>query len=506
MFKLQRNSIMIFLNYETLIIFLGSALLAFLFLYHWKRRRLYELASKIPGPRTTAILGNVFDARSFAPRDFQKYLFKIFKEHNTLFRVWIGPKLYIFLKNSSEVEQVLINNPDAFAKSHDYDFLNALAGQGIFCQDDEQVWHKNRKIVNKLFHYSVLKHYVKTFHQESKSLVQKLENIIVNKPSDIAIHSMLAILTLNTIAKNTLGVHINQDLSSRMLKAVETFFCLFWEIAVRPWLEHGILFNVFGYRKLKITIEQFAQNVMKEIIDMAKTTKVNEEDTYNKSPKLTMIDLLKDGFSEEQLMQEAITLIVSGQDTSASANSAALFLLSMNQQVQQEIYEELHSIFGDDKERCPTYEELQNMPALDRSIKEVLRMYPPGYIIARRVRREIKIDDHVIPKDATIMNYIFAMHRDPNVFENPDEFNPDRFLTETFRSYPKYNYQPFAAGNRKCIAYKYAMLQMKIVITTVLRHFKILPSPRYKTIDDLKYEMRVTLTFYEGIYVNLERR
>lgn len=140
--------------------------------------------------------------------------------------MWIGPKLYIFLKNSSEVEQVLINNPDAFAKSHDYDFLNTLAGQGIFCQEDEHVWRSNRKIVNKLFHYSVLKHYVHTFHEESKLLVNKLKGIIVDKPSDIAIHSMLAVLTLNTIAKNTLGVHIDQDLSSRMLKAVEKFFCV----------------------------------------------------------------------------------------------------------------------------------------------------------------------------------------------------------------------------------------------------------------------------------------
>lgn len=146
--------------------------------------------------------------------------------HNSLFRVWIGPKLYIFLKNSSEVEQVFINNPDTFAKSHDYDFLNSLAGEGIFCQQEEQVWHRNRKIVNKLFHYSVLKHYVQTFHDESHVLVKKLEDIIVNNPSDIGIHSMLATLTLNTIARNTIGIHIDQELSSRMLKAVEKFFCV----------------------------------------------------------------------------------------------------------------------------------------------------------------------------------------------------------------------------------------------------------------------------------------
>ncbi|KAI5711482.1 hypothetical protein M8J76_000249 [Diaphorina citri] len=493
---------------EYWIIFFSSTLLAFLFLYHWKRRRLYELAAKIPGPPTTPILGNVFDGGSFVPRDLQKFLFKTFKEHNNLFRMWIGPKLYIFLKNSSEVEQVFINNPDAFAKSHDYDFLNSLAGQGIFCQDDEEIWHRNRKIVNKLFHYSVLKHYVHTFHEETISLVDKLKQIIVNKPSDIAIHSMLAVLTFNTIAKNTMGVHIESNLSNRTLKAVEKFFSLFWDVAVRPWLENELLFKAFGYKDLKISIENFARNVVREIIDMAKTKKLHEDSNNNGMPnrKITMIDLQKDGFSEEQLMQETITLIVSGQDTSASANSAALFLLSMDQKVQQEIFEELHSIFGDDKERCPTYEELQNMPVLDRCIKEVLRMYPPGYIIARRIRREIKIGDYDIPKDATIMNYIYAMHRDPNVYENPDQFNPDRFLPEKFGKYPKYNYQPFAAGNRKCIAYKYAMLQMKIVISTVLRHFKILPSPRYKTIDDLKYEMRVTLTFYNGIYVNLESR
>lgn len=494
-------------NPDYVLIFLSSMLLAFLFLYHWKRKRLYELAAKIPGPKTTLILGNVFDARSFVPRDFQKYLFQTFKEHNSLFRVWIGPKLYIFLKNSSEVEQVFINNPDTFAKSHDYDFLNSLAGEGIFCQQEEQVWHRNRKIVNKLFHYSVLKHYVQTFHDESHVLVKKLEDIIVNNPSDIGIHSMLATLTLNTIARNTIGIHIDQDLSSRMLKAVEKFFCLFWDIAVRPWLENDILFKLLGYKHLKVDIEYFARGVIREIVDMGKAKKMKDHGNNNSSPrKVTLVDLQEDGLSEEQLLQETITLIVSGQDTSASANSAALFLLSMNQQVQQEIFEELQSIFDDDKERCPTYEELQNMPVLDRCIKEVLRMYPPGYIIARRVRQEIKIDEHVIPKDATIMNYIFAMHRDPNVFRQPNEFIPDRFLPEEFQKYPKYNYQPFAVGNRKCIAYKYATLQMKIVISTILRHFQLLPSPRYKTIDDLKYEMRVTLTFYKGIYVQLKKR
>lgn len=74
-------------NPDYVLIFLSSMLLAFLFLYHWKRKRLYELAAKIPGPKTTLILGNVFDARSFVPRDFQKYLFQTFKElvHVTLF-------------------------------------------------------------------------------------------------------------------------------------------------------------------------------------------------------------------------------------------------------------------------------------------------------------------------------------------------------------------------------------------------------------------------------------
>lgn len=116
---------------------------------------------------------------------------------------------------------------------------------------------------------------------------------------------------------------------------------LFWEIAVRPWLEINILFKVFGYKSLKLSIEKFAGDVIKEIVEMAKVKKLDEVNNNDidgmKNRKITMVDLEQDGFSEEQLLQEAITLIVSGQDTSASANSAALFLLSMNQQVQQEV-------------------------------------------------------------------------------------------------------------------------------------------------------------------------
>lgn len=86
------------------------------------------------------------------------------------------------------------------------------------------------------------------------------------------------------------------------------------------------------------------------------------------------------------------------KDVQPKVQSTVRYLLSIFYPVFSQIFEELQSIFGDDKERCPTYEELQNMPVLDRCIKEVLRMYPPGYIIARRVRQEIKIDEHVIPK------------------------------------------------------------------------------------------------------------
>lgn len=86
------------------------------------------------------------------------------------------------------------------------------------------------------------------------------------------------------------------------------------------------------------------------------------------------------------------------KDVQPKVQSTVRYLLSIFYPVFPQIFEELQSIFGDNKERCPTYEELQNMPVLDRCIKEVLRMYPPGYIIARRVRQEIKIDEHVIPK------------------------------------------------------------------------------------------------------------
>lgn len=114
-------------------------------------------------------------------------------------------------------------------------------------------------------------------------------------------------------------------------------FQLFWDVAVRPWLENDILFRLFGYKGLKLNIEKFSRNVINEIIDMAKAKKQQGDSNNNEArSKLTMVDLQEE-LPGQQLMQEVITLIVSGQDTSASANSAALFLLSMHQQTQQEV-------------------------------------------------------------------------------------------------------------------------------------------------------------------------
>lgn len=136
---------------------------------------------------------------------------------------------------------------------------------------------------------------------------------------------------------------------------------------------------------------------------------------------------------------------------------------------------------------------------------ETLRMYPPVPVIARHMKQELKLasGDYTIPIGATVVIATFKLHRLESIYPNPDKFDPDNFLPERQANRHYYAFVPFSAGPRSCVGRKYAMLKLKVILSTIFRQFRVYSDMKE---EDFRLQADIILKREEGFQIRLEPR
>ncbi|XP_023214207.1 cytochrome P450 4C1-like, partial [Centruroides sculpturatus] len=234
----------------------------------------------------------------------------------------------------------------------------------------------------------------------------------------------------------------------------------------------------------------------------------NEEEPKMKTKERIIDSLLnlhvKQGLiSEEDVISDMEGAIFAGYDTTAHAMSWTLYFLGRFHEIQEKVYVELQEIFKDDMNRDITIEDLTKMTYLECVIKESMRIYPPFPLISRKNLSEMKIGNYVLPANSTLVISICNIHHNPSVYENPEVFNPDRFLHENYKNLHPYAFLAFSAGPRNCLGNKLGIVKMKMVLANVLRNFKVYSlDPQDKIVTSAE----VLLTPISGIRMCVEKR
>ncbi|XP_050681329.1 cytochrome P450 4c3-like isoform X2 [Leptidea sinapis] len=261
---------------------------------------------------------------------------------------------------------------------------------------------------------------------------------------------------------------------------------------------HKFTYNVISRRRIHI------QN--KEIESDHADAGDNDKFMYKKK-RAAMLDLLiaaeKEGLIDEGGIHEEVdTFMFEGHDTTSAGLTFCFLMLAEHSDVQDRIFDELESIYGDSSRR-PTMEDLSKMQYLECCIKESLRLYPPVPFISRRLTEPVKLSNFDVPKGSMCHIHIYDLHRQESVYKNASQYDPDRFSPENCIGRPHYAYIPFSAGPRNCIGQKFAMMELKSIVSAVLRRFKLVPVTRS---TDLKFNADFILRNSGPIHIRFLKR
>ncbi|KAL0134202.1 hypothetical protein PUN28_001196 [Cardiocondyla obscurior] len=192
-----------------------------------------------------------------------------------------------------------------------------------------------------------------------------------------------------------------------------------------------------------------------------------------------MLDLLilaaqNNEMNDKDIREEVDTFMFEGHDTVAMGLTFAILVLAEHKDVQELVRNEVSAVIDANGGKL-TMAALNDMPYLERCLKESLRLYPSVPLISRVLSEDVKIQSYLLPNGTVLHINIVDIHRDPNFWSNPNEFDPDRFLPEKIQKRHPYSYLPFSAGPRNCIGQRFAMLELKTIVASLVYNFYLEP-------------------------------
>ena len=224
------------------------------------------------------------------------------------------------------------------------------------------------------------------------------------------------------------------------------------------------------------------------------------------SSDLDLLSLLMSAMDEDgsqmtpkQLRDETMTLFLAGHETTALSLSWAWFLLSKNPAAEVRLHEELRDVLGG---RAPGIADLGRLPYLLAVVNEVLRLYPPAYILARTSIAPSTIGGYEFPTGSTMIFSQWVMQRDGRFFDDPEAFRPERWLDGLEDRLPAGAYFPFGDGPRRCIGQNFALMEAALVIATIAQKFQLQLVAGQKIVP----EALVTLRPRNGIRMRIDAR
>ncbi|CAL1675695.1 unnamed protein product [Lasius platythorax] len=539
--------------YSLLAVFITTLIALY---YYVETSRVVRLSRKLPNPPRVPILGHALLFAGLSPETVLPLALKYYEIYGSVASIQFGTRVVIYLSDPKDIE-IILGSSVHLDKAVEYRYFQPWLGDGLLITTGDK-WRRHRKIIAPTFHMNILKTFVPLFYENSMDLVKRLRDE-VGKEFDC--HDYLSAVTVDILTETAMGVRKEKrqktgyDYAVAVMKMSDILHRRHYDFSLRS--DIIFKFTKFAKKQKKLlniihtltnhVIEEKSKDIEEKVIkdqqqkevqngkpmeslnatrndgndknDATKYTKLHyvrddlddiDENDVGEKKRLAFLDMMLDlkrnggQMTDEEIREEVNTIMFEGHDTTAAGSSFTLCALGNHQDIQARVHEELDAIFGDSDRQC-TFQDTLEMKYLERVILEALRLFPPVPIIARKLNEDVKIitGDYILPKTATIVIPQFAVHRSEKYYPNPTVFNPDNFLPEKMQQRHYYAFIPFSAGPRSCVGRKYAMLKLKVLLSTILRNYRVSSDVAEK---DFMLRADIILKRHDGFKIKLEPR
>jgi cytochrome P450 len=180
--------------------------------------------------------------------------------------------------------------------------------------------------------------------------------------------------------------------------------------------------------------------------------------------------------TDENLRDELVTMLLAGHDTTALTLTYTFYLLSNHPAARERVVAEAEAATGGDAGTAdgrPTAADVREMKFTDRVLNESMRLYPPVYTLFREPKLDVKLGGYRIPEGSALMLSQWVTHRSSRWYDDPDQFDPDRWLPERRSQRPRFAYFPFGGGPRHCIGKAFSLLEAKLILAEVCSQYDL---------------------------------
>jgi len=395
-------------------------------------------------------------------------LAKYTERYGDTFRFYLGGiKEAIVTINPAVIQHVLKTNAENYQKSEiQVKRMGHFLGKGLLTTHGE-AWRTQRRLIQKGFAPKQLEALTAIMQDSLAESLRDFDRQVTDGPVDIYTHLMK--MTFAMVARSLFGAKLKDediDLVSDTICTVQEFIV---RQTIQPYLNPW--FEVSGELRRHEEMRARADEILMAYI---KTRRQQE-------PGIDLLQTLMDarysdgeGMSDELVLSESMQLLVAGHETSSNGLSWLLYLLSSRPDCLERVRQEFESVLGD----APlSFGDLLKFEFTTQVIQEGMRLYPPFWMIDREAIADDRVGDVVIPAGSTVIVYVYGAHHAPGYWESPESFDPDRFIKGSEKLRTPFTYLPFGGGPRVCIGNHYAMLQILMILSEVVRKydFEVVP-------------------------------
>jgi cytochrome P450 len=405
---------------------------------------------------------------------------ELFQRHGDIYRFYSPARkaeMWV-INHPDDVKRVLVGNHRNYTKGSGLERVRILLGDGIMTSEGD-FWKQQRYMMQPSFHRRVITGFAQLINDSNDRFIARWEaqaarGELVNVTND------MSELTLEIVLKSIFGT----DLARLSAEMGGNPFDLVTRETARDLK--------FAYRFRQLT------KLVSALIARRRADHAEHFDF------LAMLMAARDKetgspMSEKALIDEVMTLIVAGHETTAAGLNWTWYLLSQNPAAEKLLHAEIDSV---EEQAAPGFTELENLEYTRSVVDEALRLYPPGWMLSRRTIEADTLSGYQIPPGTDVLLCIYLLHRHPRYWKEPQNFRPERFDDDHVSERPRFAYMPFAAGPRHCIGETLALYEMYMHLYKVARRYRL----TYVADRPLELEAHINLRTKHPLMMKLEPR